>query len=92
MRGQDFVDAIVESYENGDIEKITKVKADQILSSRAYARQERKRAKEFKNMLDELRANERPIDSIPFIPMLLSIKSAEVLKNAICLMIGKNNL
>lgn len=91
MRGQDFVDAIVEMYESGELDKIAKVKPDQICASRIYAWKERKEAKAFKEMLDEVRANERELDKIPFVPLLMSIKSTEVLKSAICLMIGQNH-
>lgn len=91
MRGQDFVDAIVEMYENGDLDKLTKVDSKQICASRLYAFKERREAKNFKQLLDEVRANERELDKIPFVPLLMSIRSAEVLKNAICMMIGENH-
>ena len=46
------------------------------------------RGQDFVDAIVEMRGN---FDKIPFIPLIMSIKSAEVLKNAICLIIGVNH-
>lgn len=91
MSGKDFVNIIVDMYENGELDKIINMKYTTICRitgmSRLYCWNEKRKAKRFKKCLDKYKAKSFDLRESAFIPMLMKIDSAEILKSAICLSI-----
>lgn len=91
MTGQDFVNAIARMYDAKEFDKIIDTKYCTLHramhKSRLMIHRESKSAKAVKTQLDNYVNAGRDIKDIPFIPLLMQIDSAEVLRDAICFMI-----
>lgn len=93
MRAKEFVEAIDRMYETKEFDKIINSKYEPIhrlmRKSRFMMAYEKRKAKAFKNMLDEYVKEGRDIKEMHFIPLLMAIDSAEILRDAICFMIER---
>lgn len=86
-----FVETIADMYENGELDKICNMKYHAHMGqSRFSLWYNRKMARRLKRALCECEQSGRDIRKIPFIVLLHSMKSAEVIKDAICIMVGKD--
>ena len=89
MSGKEFVNIIVDMYEGDELNNIINMKYTDICRitgmSRLYVWNEKRKAKAVKKLMDKLKADGRELRETPFVPMLMSIDSAEILKSAICL-------
>ena len=85
MTAKEFKEALKEVYEK-DLDKIIEHKYNDYTEPRSYIKQEIKRAKLDKAFLDYYVKSDIGIEDMPYIVLLMEIKSTEVLKNVICRM------
>jgi len=88
MDATEFKKALKKVYDN-DLDKIIAQKYRDWTKPAKYLAQEKKRAKRDKEVLDYLASQEYGIEGAHFVPLLMELRSTEVLKNVICYMINE---
>ena len=88
MVKEEFTKAFKKVYQEGELDKMLNEEFDEYLSNAAILKAQRDDIRVLKETLDDMVKEGKDIEDIPFMALLMSINSAEVLKDVIIYMIS----